>query len=343
MHRDRDRRDGRRPRAGGDRRGRAARPSASSTSTSCSSGSPTRSRAHLPGGVAPDGVEVLARVRSHRDGRRARGRGPHEEGLVARARRRGGARRPGRTRWSAPATPAPRWPPRCCGCGRIRGVHRPAIAVPLPVFGARPLAAPRRRRRDRRSRNPSGSSSGRVLGRAYARVRLGVDEPTVGAALERRGAGQGRRAAQGRVRRCSREVKGFVGNVEGRDLMRAARRRDRHRRLHRQRRAEDARRRDARARRARVRRARRARSARRWPTRSKLRMLEAAAPLLPDNTGGAVLLGVERRVRDLARLVVGDRDRQRGARRARLRDRRTSSTGSPTRRASSRGRRDDAG
>ena len=29
------------------------------------------------------------------------------------------------------------------------------------------------------------------------------------------------------------------------------------------------------------------------PTRSKLRMLEAAAPLLPDNTGGALLLGVD--------------------------------------------------
>ena len=33
----------------------------------------------------------------------------------------------------------------------------------------------------------------------------------------------------------------------------------------------------------------------------KLRMLEAAAPLLPDNTGGALLLGVERRVHHLAR------------------------------------------
>ena len=61
----------------------------------------------------------------------------------------------------------------------------------------------------------------------------------------------------------------------------------------------------------------------------KLRMLEAAAPLLPDNTGGALLLGVERRVHHLARLVVGDRDRQRGARRARLRRAPVSSTGSP--------------
>ena len=69
----------------------------------------------------------------------------------------------------------------------------------------------------------------------------------------------------------------------------------------------------------------------------KLRMLEAAAPLLPDNTGGALLLGVERRVHHLARLVVGDRDRERGARRARLRDRRTWSTVSPKPRASCRG------
>ncbi len=41
----------------------------------------------------------------------------------------------GPRRWSAPATPARRWPPRCCGFGRIKGVHRPAIAVPIPVLG----------------------------------------------------------------------------------------------------------------------------------------------------------------------------------------------------------------
>ena len=54
----------------------------------------------------------------------------------------------------------------------------------------------------------------------------------------------------------------------------------------------------------------------------KLRLLEAAAPLLPDNTGGAHAARRRGRVHHLARLVVGDRDRQRGPGRARLRARR---------------------
>ena len=131
--------------------------------------------------------------------------------------------------------------------------------------------------------------------RARARVRAGAARRRRAdgrAALERRGAGQGRRAAQGARRPLLADVKGFVGNVEGRDLLRRVGRRDRHRRLHRQRHAEDGRRRARRARRPGVRRGRRAGVRGSVADALKLRLLEAAAPLLPDNTGGALLLGV---------------------------------------------------
>ena len=201
--RDRDRRDGRRPRARGDRRGRVSRPSTSSTSTSCSSDRPTRSRAPARTAARPPRVEVLPGARSHRDGRRARDRGPHQEGLVARARAPKRCATGGPTRWSAPATPAPRWPPRCCGCGRIRGVHRPAIAVPLPVFGERARSQLLVDGGATVDPEPEWLVEWAVLGRAYARVRLGVDEPTIALLSNGEEAGQGRRAAQARRRRCS--------------------------------------------------------------------------------------------------------------------------------------------
>ena len=131
------------------------------------------------------------------------------------------------------------------GFGRIRGVHRPAIAVPLPMFGA-----------DRPQLLIDGGATvdpqpewlveWALLGREYARVRLGVDEPTVALLSNGEEPGKGdalRKAAWPLLA----EVKGWVGNVEGRDLLRAVGRRDRHRRLHRQRRAEDRRRRARRA------------------------------------------------------------------------------------------------
>ena len=71
----------------------------------------------------------------------------------------------------------------------------------------------------RSTRNRSGSSSGRVLAREYARVRLGVDEPTVGLLSNGEEPGKGdalRKAAAPLLA----EVKGWVGNVEGRDLLR---------------------------------------------------------------------------------------------------------------------------
>jgi glycerol-3-phosphate acyltransferase PlsX len=130
------------------------------------------------------------------------------------------------------------------------------------------------------------------LGRAYARVRLGVDEPTIALLSNGEEPGKG-----DQLRKLAfpllAEVKGFVGNVEGRDLMTPS--------------ADvivtdgftgnialkalegsmlglaglvfgvvDE-------------------PGTPWAGVAeplKLRLLEAAAPLLPDNTGGALLLGV---------------------------------------------------
>ena len=100
--------------------------------------------------------------------------------------------------------------------GRIQGVARPAIAVPIPVPGTS-AADPRRRRRDRRPR-PEWLVQFARLGREYARVRLGVDEPTVGLLSNGEEAGKGDDL---RKEACAllADVPGFVGNVEGRDLL----------------------------------------------------------------------------------------------------------------------------
>jgi glycerol-3-phosphate acyltransferase PlsX len=174
--------------------------------------------------------------------------------------------------------------------GRIQGVQRPAIAVPVPV----PLS-------DRMSilldvgatvdPDPEWLVQWAYLGREYAKVRLGIEEPTVALLSNGEEAGKGDELRK-QATPLFAEIKGFVGNVEGRDLLKAtadvivtdgftgnialktleggllgiaglvfgvldepdyASVRD----------------------------------------QLQLRLLEAAAPLMPDNTGGAVLLGVK--------------------------------------------------
>ena len=176
--------------------------------------------------------------------------------------------------------------------GRIKGVHRPAIAVPLPVFGE-----------DRMQLLVDGGATvdpdpewlveWAELARAYARVRLGVAEPSIALLSNGEEPGKGD-ALRKRASELFADVKGFAGNVEGRDVARRS--------------ADviitdgftgnvtlktlegavmglaglvfgvvdepDAPWADA-------------------ADALKLRLLEAAAPLLPDNTGGAMLLGVE--------------------------------------------------
>ena len=176
--------------------------------------------------------------------------------------------------------------------GRIKGVHRPAVAIPMPqldgdrmqlLVDAGATVDP----------EPEWLVEWAELARAYARVRLGVSEPTIALLSNGEEAGKGD-ALRKRASELFSEVKGFVGNVEGRDLM--------------------------------------IRSAdvivtdgftgnvalktlegalmglagmvfgvvdepgTPWADAAdalKLRLLEVAAPLIPDNTGGGMLLGVD--------------------------------------------------
>ena len=105
--------------------------------------------------------------------------------------------------------------------GRIRGVHRPAIAVPMPVPGsdrcellldAGATVDP----------EPEWLVQWARLGREYAAVRLGIDEPTIALLSNGEEPGKGDDAAQAAPVALLADVKGFVGNVEGRDLMRGA-------------------------------------------------------------------------------------------------------------------------
>ena len=100
--------------------------------------------------------------------------------------------------------------------GRIKGVARPAIGVPIPVPGHHPQILV-----DGGATVdcvPEWLVQFAVLGREYARVRLGVDEPRVGLLCNGEEPGKGdelRKAAYPLLER----VHGFVGNVEGRDFM----------------------------------------------------------------------------------------------------------------------------
>jgi glycerol-3-phosphate acyltransferase PlsX len=102
--------------------------------------------------------------------------------------------------------------------GRIRGIARPAIAVPIPVPGARPQLLI-----DGGSTvdcTPEWLVQFARMGREYARTRLGVDEPVIGLLSNGEEPGKGdelRKAAFPLLEK----VDGFTGNVEGRDLMRA--------------------------------------------------------------------------------------------------------------------------
>ena len=175
--------------------------------------------------------------------------------------------------------------------GRIKGVHRPAIAVPLPVVGS-----------DRyqflidagATVDPEAEwlVEWARLGRAYARVRLGVEEPTVGLLSNGEEPGKGD-ALRKRSFSLLSELKGFVGNVEGRDLMHAS---------------ADVIVTDGFTGNIALKALEGAmfglaglvfgvvdEPEAPWAGVAdalKLRLLEVAAPLLPDNTGGAMLLGI---------------------------------------------------
>ena len=211
-------------------------------------------------------------------------------------RRRGARPRPRSSRWTTSPRAAVRTKKdsslvRCAEAvrdGRAardgrRGQHRRDDGRRAAAHGPHPGRAPARDRRagagpgQRRAEllvdggatvdpEPEWLVQWALLGREYATVRLGVDEPTVALLSNGEEAGQGRRAAQAGVR-AARRREGLHRQRRRPRPDERGRRRDRHRRLHRQRRAEDARRRDARPRGPRVRRRRRAGVGRTSPTR----------------------------------------------------------------------------
>ena len=240
---DRDRRDGRRPRARRDRRGRARGRRRAATSTSCSSVGPTRSPSTCPAVRRPRGVEVLAASEVIEMDDDPANAVRTQEGLVARAR--------------APRRCATAGPHAMVGAGNTGATM--AAALLALAAASRACTGPRSRcrsrcsaptgsqllvdgGRDRRSRARVARRVGASSAREYARVRLGVDEPTVALLSNGEEAGQGRRAAQGRRAQLLAEREGLHRQRRGPRPHAPARRRDRHRRVHRQRRAEDARR-----------------------------------------------------------------------------------------------------
>ncbi|MFI5052924.1 MAG: phosphate acyltransferase PlsX [Acidimicrobiia bacterium] len=100
--------------------------------------------------------------------------------------------------------------------GRIRGVARPAIAVPVPVPGQHPQLLV-----------DGGATVDctaewllqfAMMGREYARIRLGIDEPRIGLLTNGEEAGKGDELRKAAFPMLS-SVRGFIGNVEGRDFM----------------------------------------------------------------------------------------------------------------------------
>ena len=123
---------------------------------------------------------------------------------------------------------------------RARGIYRPALALPLPVPGSPvtllDVGANAEARREHLVQFA-------FMGAALAQVVLGVERPRVGLLSNGEEAARGsalvvEAGAELRERAAEASAFEFVGNVEGGDLVSGARRRDRHRRLHRQRRAE---------------------------------------------------------------------------------------------------------
>ena len=175
--------------------------------------------AHLPGGAAPEAVEVLdaREVIAMEDEPATAVRTRKDSSIVrcAQAVRDGdadamvGAGNTGATMAAA-----------LLRMGRIRGVARPAIAVPIPVpyshpqllidGGATVDAAPEWLVQFAR------------MGREYARTRLGVDDPSVGLLSNGEEEGKGDELRK-RVFELMQKVPGFIGNVEGRDFMHAGR------------------------------------------------------------------------------------------------------------------------
>jgi glycerol-3-phosphate acyltransferase PlsX len=172
-------------------------------------------RAELPGGEPPAGVELLAcsqviemgdepgiSVRTKKDASAVRTAEAVRDG---RADAMVGAGNTGATMASA-----------LLRFGRIRGVARPAVAVPIPVpFGRPHLLVDGGATVDCTAEWLVQFAR---LGRVYAEFRLQVDDPTVGLLSNGEEPGKGDELRKETFALLDGEP-WFVGNVEGRDLM----------------------------------------------------------------------------------------------------------------------------
>ncbi len=100
--------------------------------------------------------------------------------------------------------------------GRIKGVARPAIAVPIPVPGRKPQILV-----DGGATVDCTAEWLRqfaVMGREYARIYQGIDEPRIGLLSNGEESGKGDELRK-QVFSMLQSMPGFIGNVEGRDFM----------------------------------------------------------------------------------------------------------------------------
>lgn len=104
--------------------------------------------------------------------------------------------------------------------GRVPGVARPAIAVPIPVPGSHPQVL-----LDAGATvdvDPEWLVQFARMGRVYSTVRWQIDSPTVGLLSNGEEEGKGDQLRKA-VFDLLRKEDGFVGNVEGSDLMKPGR------------------------------------------------------------------------------------------------------------------------
>jgi glycerol-3-phosphate acyltransferase PlsX len=172
-------------------------------------------RAHLPGGSPPDGVEIVdarevvamdeepaAAARRKKDSSIVRCAQTVRDGLAD------GMVSAGNTGAAMAAA--------LLRIGRIPGVARPAIAVPIPVPGGRPQLLV-----------DAGATVDAVpewlvqfarMGRVYAQTRYGIAEPTIALLSNGAEAGKGDELRK-EVHQRLKDEPGFIGNVEGSDFM----------------------------------------------------------------------------------------------------------------------------
>lgn len=101
--------------------------------------------------------------------------------------------------------------------GRIKGVARPAIAAPIPVPGATPTVL-----LDAGATvdcKPEWLAQFGRMGGEFARIRFGLDQPRVGLLSNGEEASKGDELRKAAHELFEAQVPGFVGNVEGRDVM----------------------------------------------------------------------------------------------------------------------------